>query len=251
MLLVAACASLFMNTSAAVGSAPLADESTEELAKRVEELEQRVRDLESVIEELRRQSSKPTATPPGQNFGKSSKGGAAKVLPSGSVVIKVTSFVPASANAAVLAEAAKLEAGLAADDAEVKRLEEQKRKLYDAFKELEQRYRTGREMSDVEYKRIMDENKNQRDDIVKVIARIQKKQNVNRRKAAAIRHDADAAGQRIEGEDPKGNLVVVTTKYDCSKVLAADVRVVLVNPKSVNASGGFIEYTADRVELAP
>ena len=249
MLFVAAWVVALAPSSSASPSWVVDEESTAELAKRVEVLEQRVRELEAVIEDLRGQVSKSGPTS-GQKFGGASKPSGTKALPSGSIVITVTGFAAAGANQGALAEAAKMEAELGADDREIKRLEEQKRKLYDAFKQLEENWSRNREMSDVAYKRLMDENKNQRDDIVKVISKIEKKQSVNRRKAASLKHDAAAAGQRIEGTDSNGDLVVVTTKYDCAKVLSAGARVVLVNPKSVTAGSGSAEYTADKVESA-
>ncbi len=235
--------------SSAVARVPIEQDSSEALAKRVEALEQRVRDLETVIETLiAKQPQTPSAPAFGQKFGKGSKASDTKTI-QGSVVIKVAGFAPAEGDAGKIAEANSIEAGCAADAQEIKRLQEQKRKLYDLHKELDRRYNGGRGMSDVEYARLMAENKNQRDDIVSTIAGIEDKSNKLKRKAASLRHDANTAGQRIEGVDADGIRVVVTTRFDCAKLLAPDVSVTLVNPKLVNASPTLREYTADKVQL--
>lgn len=214
-------------------------------------LEQRVRELEAVLEKFIAQQQPDTSGPAfGQKFGKGSKASGTTALQQGRVVITVTSFSPAIDDSAGIAEAEKIEAECAAEANEIRRLQEQKRKLYDLFKELDRRWANGRGMSDTEYNRLMAENKNQRDDIVAVIAGIEDKCNKLKRKAASLRHDAHVAGQRIEGVDSGGASVIVTTKFDCAKVLSLDAKVVLVNPKTVNASAGVKVYTADKVETA-
>lgn len=235
--------------ASAVARVPSEQESTEALAKRVEALEQRVRYLETVIETfIGKQTPAPSAPAFGQKFGKGSKASDPKTI-QGSVVITVTGFAPAEGDADKIAEASRIDAECAAHSQEIKRLQEQKRKLYDLHKELDRRYNGGRGMSDVEYARLMAENKNQRDDIVSIIAGIEDKMNKSKRKAASLRHDAKTAGQRIEGVDAEGVRVVVTTRFDCAKVLGADVSVTLVNPKLVNASPTLREYSADKVQL--
>jgi len=236
--------------SSAIQSSP-SKSDVEKLNQRVTELEKRLEVLEGLIHSMRQTAAgASTDTDEEQKSQSSSDSEESAASATSAVILKVTSFAPRVPDLAALQEAAEFDAKCAAAEKELARLAEQKRRLLDVFKELDNTRKHGRDMSDVEYKRLCQENKNQRDDIVKVSAEIQNGLNIDKRKAVNKRRDAKLVGQRIEGVDSSGKHFVVLTKQNCSKILSIGVQVALVNPKGLQSTGAVMEYLVDRVEIS-
>lgn len=216
------------------------DDSTEALKKKVIELESRLKKLEELVQSLR---GKTGATTPQAGQATPSK------INSTDIVFTVDSFSKIPDDLKLLAEADELKIQDSIDQKEIKRLEEQFRKLLDAMKELEERDRW-REMTDVEYRRIMQENTNQRSDISAKISVIKEEMTKRKNLEKSKRRDAIGKGQRIEGHSDSRKFVI-RTKLDCSKIVAVGAHLKALDPKSISSANGVEEYSASRVELAP
>lgn len=221
-----------------------------QLTARVSELEKRMTLIDSSLKKLQ---TLPNGSPPETDIStKSSPQGEEPTPPvsaGADIVFTVDSFSKIPDNLKLLAEAEELKGLESVDKKEIKRLEEQSRKLLDALKELEKRDDTGRSMSDVEYRRLMQENTNQRSDISKVISGIKEEMNKRKNLEKAKLREAMSKGQRILGHFG-AKKYVINTKSDCSKIVATGVDLLAINPKSVQSSNGVDEYEAARVELA-
>ena len=231
----------------------LADDYAKEinqLTKRVGDLEKHMNRVDSALQTLQ---ALPKGSPPDTDEStKSDPPGeepAPPVSAGGDIVFTVDSFSKIPDNLKLLAEADELKGLETADKKEIKRLEEQSRKLLDALKELDKRNDTGRGMSDVEYRRLMQENTNQRSDISKVIARIKDEMNKRKNVEKATLREAMSKGQRILGHFG-AKKYIINTKSDCSKIVARGVDLLVINPKSIQSSNGVDEYEAARVEIA-
>lgn len=243
---------LVLSVIGAVTPRATADD-VDDLKRRVEQLERTVEELERRLEQLNAPSppssvSNGAAASPSGSTGVQSAGSASGSGNAG-VVITVKSFKAATANPDAQAEASRLETDVKKFEQELAALQQQKTKLYDLMKELEKRWMTGRAMSEEEYKRLALENKNQRDDISKRMARIENDRNIARRKQGQAKKDSKADGQVVEGIDASGQSYVVTTKVDCSKILALGVQVSFVNLKITSSSSSGNQGTADKVVL--
>ena len=231
----------------------LTDDSSKEikqLTARIAELEKRMEKFASALKELKPLPDR--STPDTDESTKSDPTGEEPTPPfsaGGDIVFTVDSFSKLPDNLKLLAEADELKGLESADKKEIKRLEEQSRKLLDALKELDKRDDTGRSMSDTEYRRLMQENTNQRGDISKVIARIKDEMNKRKNLEKAKLREAISKGQRILGHFG-AKKYIINTKSDCSKIVATGVDLLVINPKSIQSSNGVDEYEAARVELA-
>ena len=231
----------------------LTDDSSKEikqLTARIAELEKRMEKFASALKELKPLPDR--STPDTDVSTKSDPTGEEPTPPfsaGGDIVFTVDSFSKLPDNLKLLAEADELKGLESADKKEIKRLEEQSRKLLDALKELDKRDDTGRSMSDTEYRRLMQENTNQRGDISKVIARIKDEMNKRKNLEKAKLREAISKGQRILGHFG-AKKYIINTKSDCSKIVATGVDLLVINPKSIQSSNGVDEYEAARVELA-
>lgn len=226
-------------------------DDVDDLRLRVEQLERAVAALQKRLEQLDASSpSDPSSNSPspfvGGSSGSSSAGSSAGNGDTG-IVITIKSFKSAVANADAMAEASRLEADVKKAEQEMAALAHQKTKLYDLFKELEKRWNAGRNMSEEEYKRLCLENKNQRDDISKRMARVENDRNIARRKCDKAKKDSKPVGQTIEGVDATGQVYAVTTKSDCSKVLAPGIQISLVNLKITSTDSSGTQGTVDKV----
>lgn len=145
-----------------------------QLTTRVADLEKRLIKIDSVLMKLQSPPERPVpdkdATNDPQNDDESTPPASAE----GDIVIIIDSFSKIPDDLKLIAEADELKSQDSVDQKEIKRLEEQFRKLLDAFKELEKRDE-GRSMSEVEYRRLCQENTNQRGDISKVMSKLKKK----------------------------------------------------------------------------
>lgn len=230
----------------------LTDDSSKEikqLTARIAELEKRMDKFASDLKEL---LSLPDRSTPDNGAKREPQNNDAPKPPvsvGGEIIITVDSFSKIPDDLKLLAEAEELKGQESVDKSEIKKLEEQSRKLLDAMKELDKRDHTGRGMSDAEYRRLMQENTNQRSDISSKIAQI--KEEINKRKnlETAKRRAAVGKGQKIEGHFGTKNYIVFT-KLDCSKIVAQGVSLLLISPKSIRSSNGVEEYEVSRVELA-
>lgn len=239
------------------GAAHGADDAVDDLRRRVEELERLVQELrEEIRNQEARGTTKPSdspflAQPPADGANSSGARPGASTGSDQDVIITVTKVLPAATDQAALDEAGTLDRSVSKAQAEIAALEVQKTKLYDLFKELEKRWNANRSMSDVEYKRLCQENKNQRDDLTKQIAQKQNQSNIWQRKAKSLRKGAVPVGQLIEGVDGSGQTYSITTKVNCSKVVRVGARVTSVNLKVTSSQGTTTIGTADKVVAAP
>lgn len=219
-----------------------------QLTTRVADLEKRLIKIDSVLMKLQSPPERPVpdkdATNDPQNDDESTPPASAE----GDIVIIIDSFSKIPDDLKLIAEADELKSQDSVDQKEIKRLEEQFRKLLDAFKELEKRDE-GRSMSEVEYRRLCQENTNQRGDISKVMSKIKEEMNKRKNLEKFKRREAIGKGQKIAGHIGAKNYIVFT-KTDCSKIVAQGVKIRLVNPKSIQSSNGVEEYEVSRVELA-
>ena len=229
----------------------LTDDSSKEikqLTARIAELEKRMEEFASALKELK---SLPDRSTPDNGAKREPQNDDERNPPvpvDGDIVFTVDSFSKIPDNLKLLAEADELKGLETADKKEMKRLEEQSRKLLDALKELDKRDHTGRGMSDAEYRRLMQENTNQRSDISKVIARIKDEMNKRKNLEKAKIREAMSKGQRILGHFG-AKKYIINTKSDCSKIVATGVDLLVINPKSIQSANGVDEYEAARVEL--
>jgi cell division septum initiation protein DivIVA len=227
-------------------------DDVDDLKLRVEQLERAVEELRRLVEQSNRQSPSSTGADAGSPFVGGSKpvstAGSTQVGGGAAVTITIKSFKPAPQNDEAIGEAERLLAEMKKQDQQVATLEQQKTRLYDLYKELEERRRSGRSMSEEEYRRLCQENKNQRDDIVNRIARIVNDRNINRRKQEQANKRATPPGQMVEGVDASGQVYIVTTKLDCSKTLSVGATVSLVNLKVVSTDPSGTHGTVDKVE---
>ena len=219
-----------------------------QLTERIAELEKRMDKFASALKELK---SLPDRSTPDNGAKREPQNDDERNPPvpvDGDIVFTVDSFSKIPDNLKLLAEADELKGLETADKKEMKRLEEQSRKLLDALKELDKRDHTGRGMSDAEYRRLMQENTNQRSDISKVIARIKDEMNKRKNLEKAKIREAISKGQRILGHFG-AKKYIINTKSDCSKIVATGVDLLVINPKSIQSANGVDEYEAARVEL--
>jgi DNA mismatch repair ATPase MutS len=245
-----------MRVDAMTVTSPADDYAKEinQLKKRVNDLEKNMARVDSALQNLQ---TLPNGSPPDTDISTKSdpksdppvEEPAPPVSVGGDIVFTVDSFSKIPDNLKLLAEANELKGLESADKKEIKRLEEQSRKLLDALKELDKRNDTDRGMSDAEYRRLMQENTNQRGDISKVIARIKDEMNKRKNLEKAKLREAMSKGQRILGHFG-AKKYIINTKSDCSKIVATGVDLLVINPKSIQSSNGVDEYEAARVELA-
>ncbi len=231
-----------------VTSLPDDSKDIKQLTARVGDLEIRLNQVESALMKLQPVSVKNTADKNGPIDQQSDEEFMPPVAAEGEIVFIIDSFSKIPDNLKLIAEADELKKQDGVDQTEIKRLEEQSRRLLDAFKELDKRD-SGRSMSDVEYRRLTQENTNQRSDISKVISKIKEEMNKRKNLEKAKRRDAVGKGQEIAGHFGAKQYKVFT-KIDCSKIVANGVTIRLVNPKSIRSSNGVDEYEVSRVELA-
>lgn len=226
----------------AAGNQPIFQNSTADLEKKVAELETRVADLEKILKALQAKSVQdklPTEQVPVETSN----------IDSGDIVFFVDSFSKIPDNLKIIAEANELKELSKTDEKEIKRLEEQKRKLLDARKELDRRDRSGRAMSETVYRRLMQENQNQRSDIVSVIAKTKDKISKRTYLEKSKRRDSVSKGQRIEGHFD-ANKFIFFTKIDCSKIVKVGAQLRAKSPKSIQSINGVEEFEVSSVELA-
>jgi prefoldin subunit 5 len=230
----------------------LTDDSSKEikqLTARIAELEKRMEEFASALKELKSLPDRSTPDNGAKREPQSDDEPKPPVPVGGEIVITVDAFSKIPDNLKLLAEADELKGLESADNKEIARLKEQSRKLLDALKELENRDYRDRSMTDVEYRRLMQENTNQRSDISNEISGIKEKINKRKYLENAKRREAVNKGQKIEGHFGTKHYIVFT-KLDCSKIVAQGANVLLISPKSIRSSDGVEEYEVSRVELA-
>ena len=230
----------------------LTDDSSKEikqLTERIAELEKRMEKFASALKELKSLPDRSTPDNRAKSEPQIDDEPEPPVPVGGEIVITVDAFSKIPDNLKLLAEADELKGQESVDKKEIKRLEEQSRKLLDALKELEKRDFRDRSMTDVEYRRLMQENTNQRSDISSKISEI--KEEISKRKNLenTKRRAAVNKGQKIEGHFGTKHYIVFT-KLDCSKIVAQGANLLLISPKSIRSSDGVEEYEVSRVELA-